>query len=355
MGLLTARELALEGVCVRLLERGQTGRESSWAGGGILSPLFPWRYPDPVTELARWSQAHYPALLEELASSTGIDPEWTPNGLLMLGVSPEERQAAVAWAFRFGYDIELADEQATGSLEPNLGRGLGEGVWMPGMAHARNPRLLAAIRASVESLGVEIIEQCAVSEILTRNGHVTGVSTAMGDFAATRVTVAGGAWSGQILAPSGVAPPIEPVRGQMILFRAQPGVVNRIILKDGHYVIPRRDGRVLVGSTMERAGFDKETTPSALEELRAAAAQLVPELIHYPLERHWAGLRPGSPEGVPFIGALPDVQGLFVNAGHFRNGVVMGLASCRLLADLVLGRSPVVDPLPYRPRLAHNS
>jgi glycine oxidase len=139
-------------------------------------------------------------------------------------------------------------------------------------------------------------------------------------------------------------PPVHPVKGQMLLLRGEPGAVQRIVLGETRYVIPRRDGRVLVGSTMENADFDKTPTELAKQSLLASARELIPLLGDYRLERHWAGLRPGSPAGVPFIGPHPELEGLFFNAGHYRNGVVMGPASARLVADLLLGREPILNP-----------
>ena len=134
----------------------------------------------------------------------------------------------------------------------------------------------------------------------------------------------------------------------MLLFRGPVGLVRRIVLSRDRYVIPRRDGRVLVGSTLEHVEFDKSTTPAARAELHREALRLIPALADCAVEHHWAGLRPGSPIGVPFVGEHPRIQGLYVNAGHYRNGVVLGPASARLLADQMLGRTPALDPAPYR-------
>jgi glycine oxidase len=135
----------------------------------------------------------------------------------------------------------------------------------------------------------------------------------------------------------------------MILLRGQPGQVRRIVLDGGRYVIPRRDGRILVGSTLEHVGFDKTTTDSARSDLHAAALRLIPALADCELEHHWAGLRPGSPTGVPCIARHPDLTNLYINAGHYRNGVVLGPASARLLADILLERAPELDPEAYLP------
>lgn len=345
LGLLTARELAAAGFRVRLLERDGVGRASSWAGGGILSPLYPWRYPDAVSELARWSQAVYAELAARLREEGGVDPEWMRSGMLLLDTSDGER--ARAWAGRFGAGLEPLAGEELRRCEPSLGAA-GPAWWMPAVAQVRNPRLVQAARNSLQQQGVVIEEGCEVSEVLLRHGRAAGVRTVRGEIGAERVVLAAGAWSGRLLAGLGIRPPeIRPVRGQMLLFRGPPGTLSRIILGRRHYVIPRRDGRVLVGSTMEEVGFDTATTAAAREELLEAAFRLVPALRDFALERHWAGLRPGSPSGVPYIGEHPEVAGLYLNTGHFRNGVVMAPASARLLADLVLERPPILDPAPY--------
>ncbi len=343
IGLLTAAELNAAGRCVCVLERGQTGREASWAGGGILSPLYPWRYPDAVTELARWSQVHYRPLAEALAAATGMDPEWTQSGMLLLAEA--DAAQAFAWASRFDYRLEALSAAQLHAREPALAAQ--PGLWMPDVAQIRNPRMVKALRRQLAADGVVFREQCEVSGIDVGNGRVTAVRTSAGTLPAEQVVVTAGAWSGQLLSALGRQVPIRPVKGQMLLLHARPGLLSRIVLEPGHYLIPRRDGRVLVGSTMEEAGYDKQTTEAARDELLDTALRLVPALGDYPVERHWAGLRPGSPDGVPYIGEHPEVAGLFVNSGQFRNGVVMAPASARLLADIMLGRPPILDPLPY--------
>lgn len=348
IGMLTAYELASAGWQVDLLEQGRVGQESSWAGGGILSPLYPWRYAEAVTRLSQWSQERYPALCELLAETTGIDPEWTRSGLLMPGLAADERDEAILWAARYGYDLETLSGVALARCEPCLGAGHAQALWMGGVAQVRNPRLLQALQAALRGMGVALREGAPVDGFTTVGGRIAGVELVGGQsLEAERVVVTAGSWSGRLLESTGIHLPIEPVLGQMILFRSEPGLLQRIVLHEGRYVIPRRDGRVLVGSTLEHVGFNKRTTGEALDDLRAAAWRLVPELRHCDIERHWAGLRPGSPDGVPFIGEHPELRGLYLNAGHFRNGVVMGLASARLLADLMLGREPILSPAPY--------
>ncbi len=345
LGMLSARELALAGQSVALFDQGRTGRESTWAGGGILSPLYPWRYAEAVTALAGWGQQRYADFARQLEQESGIDPEYRHSGLLILDT--DERAQALAWAQRWQQDLQLVGPEEISQIEPRLASISDQALWLPQIGQLRNPRLALAARGSIEALGVRIFENSPVEAILIDNQTVTGIRSGEETVEAGQVVIAGGAWSGGLLAQFGIKLPVRPVRGQMILFRAEPGLVSRIVLSQDRYVIPRRDGRVLVGSTMEEVGFDKSTTEEALAELQAEACRIIPALADYSIEHHWAGLRPGTPTGIPYIYGHPDLAGLFVNTGHFRNGVVLGLASARLLADLVLQRAPILDPDPY--------
>ncbi len=345
IGMLTALELVQAGQAVTLFERADTGRESSWAGGGIVSPLFPWRYLDSVTELASWSQAAYPAFCSQLAKDTGIDPEYTECGLIL--VAPDEVAPALRWAGQHRRTLLPIDKAEFARLEPRAAVPTDSAVWMPQVGQVRNPRMVKALRRRLEQLGVDVRTATPVEDLLYKDNICKGVRCATGVDRADAVVVCAGAWTGRLLGDLPAPPAIHPVRGQMLLFRAQPGTISRMVLEANRYVIPRRDGRTLFGSTLEEAGFEKRTTEAAREELFRIATTRFPVLGNCPVEAHWAGLRPSSPAGVPYIGPHPRITGLFVNAGHFRNGIVLGPASARLAADLVLGRPPILDPKPY--------
>ncbi len=345
-GMLAARELIAGGGRVILLERGELGKEASWAGGGILSPLHPWRNDDALTALVRWSQRHYPGLAAELAEETGIDAEWLPSGLLIAGQG--EAQSAIAWAQRWGVTVETVSGDRLLELEPGLALpGDDGGMYLPEVAQIRNPRLLKALARSLALHDVTIREHAEVMEFIEQGDRVIGVRTRAETLHGGAVVVTAGAWTTAVLGPLGLDSRIIPVRGQMLLFHAAPGQVRHILEKGEHYLVPRRDGRVLAGSTLEYVGFDKSTTHQAYDELHAAALALIPALAPCPVEQHWAGLRPGSAQGIPSIGEHPGRRGLYINAGHFRNGVGTGPASARLLADIIFDREPCVDPAPF--------
>ncbi|RDE18552.1 glycine oxidase ThiO [Motiliproteus coralliicola] len=352
MGLMAARELAAAGSRVILLERGEAAREASWAGGGIVSPLYPWRYLDPITALASWSQGRYLELARELERETGLSPELRQKGLLMLSVDDEAE--ALRWADRHQRPLTRIGADKIRALEPHIRIEREQGLWMPEVASIRNPRLGRALRRSIElNPSIELVSNAEVTRFDLNQGRVDAVETMQGRFRAGQFLVCGGAWSGGLMETLGLMLAVEPVKGQMLLFNnpqhdASAPLLDRVVLADGRYLIPREDGRILVGSTLERVGFDKQTSIEARESLYQSALSMLPALQDCTVEAQWAGLRPGSPDGVPYIGAAEGMENLFLNAGHFRNGLVLAPASCRLIADLMLGRTPEIDPAPYR-------
>lgn len=345
LGLLTARELNLAGARVCILERQALASESSWAGGGILSPLYPWRAPAALLPLVRWSQSAYPVLAADLKQRTGIDPEWIQSGLLVCDCEDSER--ALGWCAEQAADGRVLTTAEFAAQEPDLAVAPHQPLLLPGVAQIRNPRLLRALRADLAQRGVGMLEHHEVVDFDIQGGRIESVLTGQGAFKAEHYVVASGAWSALIGRLGGDDLPIEPVKGQMLVFDALPDLLRHIVLSGEHYLIPRRDGKILAGSTVEYCGFDKSTTPAALEELTDFAHAALPPLKEFPIEKHWAGLRPGSPEGIPFIATHPRIGNLHFNCGHFRNGFVMAPASARLMADLILGRRPIVPAEPY--------
>jgi glycine oxidase len=342
-GLSTALSLLARGHAVTLLERGAVGGESSWAGGGILSPLLPWEYDEAVSALALRSMAGYANWVAGIEATSGRDAEFWRCGMLALGVADPEQ--ALAWCVAHGMAAQRGAPQTVAL--PSKGSNQNP-VWLPGIAQVRNPRLVAALRAAVLKLGGTIHEHCPATGVLTQGGRVTAVQTAADTFPADTVVLATGAWSGLGLAGLAAAPQIRPIRGQMLLFKLAPGVLDTVLYRNGLYLIPRRDGHVLVGSTLEDAGFDKTTDSSTRQRLHAEAAELLPALAAVQPVRHWAGLRPGSPDNIPIIDRHPDFDNVFVNTGHYRYGVTLAPASAELLVDMMEGRAPALDPAPYR-------
>lgn len=346
IGLLTAREFFQAGATVTVIEKNQIGRESSWAGGGILLPLYPWRQPDAITRLVIQSLILYPLLAPQLKAETRIDPEWNPCGLLI--AKNPDIAAATNWCRANGVRFEPAGAEFFNLINTQPDNSL----WMPDIAQARNPRLVKSLKQDLINKGVRLIEQCELKDVALAQGCITSITTSAGQFAVNQLILCAGAWTGQLFQqffPSiGHAPEIAPVKGQMLLFDARPDTLPYMVLDEDQYLIPRLDGKILAGSTVEQDDFNKTTTAEARDRLESFALNLLPALKNYPLINHWAGLRPGTKHGVPYIDKHPEIANLSLNAGHFRNGLAMGPASAQLMVDLILGRPTAVAPEPYK-------
>jgi glycine oxidase len=329
LGLVSAEGLLRQGAEVIVLERGLAGRESSWAGGGILSPLCLWDYPDEVNRLALRGMALFGDFAETLSHATGIDPEYQRSGMLVL--PPSDVQAAQKWCVAHGVNMEMQDD----------------GMLLPDIAQVRNPRLMQALRARVEQLGGRIVERCEVKKIVEEAGQVSQLVTTQGSFSADAYIVTAGAWSKVLLGEHALQADIKPIRGQMLLFKFDAPPLPHIMLQKDLYLIPRRDGHLLVGSTLEDAGFDKSTTEEARTMLLRRAIGLLPALRDMPVIQHWAGLRPGSPDNIPTIGRHPNLPNLYINSGHFRYGITMSPASVEVLLNVINGTPQPFDVAPY--------
>lgn len=347
MGLLTAREFYNAGATVTVIDKGFLGKESSWAGGGILLPLYPWRQAQAITQLVKQSLGLYPALAAQLLEDTGIDPEWNPCGLLI--TQNPDITAAMAWCNH----NKIVFEEADSKMLDGLGTTPVQPLWLPHIAQIRNPRLIKSLKQDLLQKGVRLIENCQLTGINLENNKVLSIDTRMGNLPINQLILSAGAWTSGLMAQffptiRGNNPQISPVKGQMLLFAAKPDTLRTIVLDDDRYLIPRLDGNILAGSTVEDSAFDKTTTSEAKTQISSFALKLLPALKAYPLIKHWAGIRPGTPCGVPYIDRHPEISNLSINAGHFRNGLAMAPASAQLMADLILGRPTAIDPESYR-------
>lgn len=347
IGLLTAREFFHAGATVTVIDKSLFGQEASWAGGGILLPLYPWRQADAITRLAIQSLTLYPALASQLIADAHLDPEWNPCGLLI--TQNPDITAAVDWCNA----NNIAFQRAGAEFFYDLVTHPDNPLWLPGIAQARNPRLVKSLKQYLINKGVTLIDHCEALSIILNKNRIMAINTNRGQFAVNQLIISAGAWTGQLfqkLFPQimGDAPKIAPVKGQMLLFDAKPETLRTMVLDGDQYLIPRRDGKILAGSTVEQDGFNKTTTTEARDRLTEFALRLLPALKDAPLIHHWAGLRPGTEQGIPYIDKHPEISNLSINAGHFRNGLVMGPAAAQLIVDLILNRPTAVAPEPYK-------
>lgn len=349
IGLTAAYFLARDGASVEIIDRADFGREASWAGAGILPPVGDRGAAEPVEQFRRLSARLFPRLSEDLKDRTGIDNGYRRCG----GIEFADESDVVVGEWRqAGVQFERLSEVDLRRTEPALAEGVGAGYVVPGMAQVRNPRHLQALVAACRSLGVTLRSGCSVEGLDTSGDRVTAARTSEGPFPAGRFVLATGAWTDELAGPLRWRPGVRPVRGQIALVAGPPALLRRVVIRGKQYLVPREDGRVLVGSTEEEAGFDKRTTALAVADLLVFAARLVPALGGAPVEACWAGLRPASADGLPLIGRVPGWENAFVAAGHFRAGIELSPATGVAVTDLVLDRPLTADLAPFSPSRA---
>src|SRR5262245_22007362 len=347
IGLTTAYYLGRAGARVVVLDQGEPGREASWAGAGIIPPGNPERAADPLARLRAVSAAAFPGLTDELREATGLDNGYRRCGGIEFFAAADDAPADAGRDE--GVTFEALAPEALRALEPAVGQVPPAAFHLPGTAQLRNPWHVRALAAACEGLGVRIRPHEPVVGFGLRHGRVVAAVPPNKPRAAGQFLVTAGAWTDRVLAPAGRRLGVRPVRGQIVLYHADRPLFRPVLEVGKRYLVPRDDGRILVGSTEEDVGFDKSTTVDAIAGLKRFACQTVPALAEVAVETTWAGLRPASRDGVPLLGPVPDVGNLFVAAGHFRAGIQLSPATGMAMADLLLGRSPVVDLGPFTP------
>lgn len=352
VGLSLAYDLAQHGLHVRVIERGEPGREASWAGAGILPPA-PARPLDPLEQLAALSNQLHLEWSRELWEQTHIDNGFRRCGAVYVARSEADAgrlQAFAAECAARGIAVERLDTQALAHWEPALlpGKPPLAACYLPEECQLRNPRHLKALLAGCLRRGVEISRGVAADDFELRGGRVVAVRTSVGTLAADVVCVTTGAWTGPLAARLGLHAAIRPIRGQIALLASSQGIVSRIVNEGSRYLVPRPDGRLLVGSTEEDVGFDRSTTAGGVAGLLEFALGLVPGLAGAQLERSWAGLRPSTVDGLPYLGRVPELENAFIAAGHFRGGLQLSTGTAVAMSQLIRGERPLVDLSPYR-------
>ncbi len=351
IGLSVARRLALEGCAVTLIERGVCGGEASWAGAGVLSPCNPHRR-DAVADLRRASLELYPAFCSQLHKETGIDPEFDACGELEIALNDaalrslrSDEQAGDDQPLSDGRKAyEFLSAERTREVESVVSPAILGALLCNGTSQVRNPRLLRALRVSCERLGVRICEQTAVRDFKMDGSRVTGVRTDDRDWSASSVVLCAGAWSSSIGNRLHELMPVTPVRGQMILLKFDQRPFSHVVSRGKTYLVPRRDGHVLLGATEEPdAGFAKRNTPAGINRLFETGVKLVPMIADAPVVAQWAGLRPGTPDDNPYIGPVPGFENLFAATGHFRSGLILTPITAEVVIRMVSGRSIAAD------------
>lgn len=363
IGLAVALELATRGADVTLLERGAIGQGTSWAAAGILpaadsDKAHPTAQRDPLDALRAYSHEIYPQWTERIEAQSGVDVGFRRCGGLYLASTAGEAAALLAALDYWHSDGIAAQRLSPDELvqrEPVLtawahSPRFRTAVWIEDERQIRPPDLLRGLAVACAAAGVRIHEQ--VDAQLLRRGDQAVLQTSNPVLSQQwsqqpTIVLCGGVWAGQAAADFGLSLSVVPIRGQILLYRFDRPRFRAIVNEGHRYLVPRDDGHVLVGSCEEEVGFTSGTTPEMLEMLAQWAGGVVPELQTLQPVKSWSGLRPGTFDGFPIIGRMPEVDKLLVASGHYRSGIYLAPATAAVIADLIQHQAPVVDPAAF--------
>jgi glycine oxidase len=349
MGCGIALRLRQAGARVTVLERSIPGAEASSAAGGILAPQMESEGPGPFLDLCLKSRALYPDFARELHALTGVDVAYLPSGLLHVAfdeAGARRLEATVGWQKERGLRAELLGPREVHLLEPQLSGALVAAARFPDDHQVDNRLLTRALTMAAAKVGATF-RTGYVRGVVEAQGRVVGVDLDGETLRADAVVIAAGSWSGLVQGISLDPRVVRPARGQMVQLQTRLPLLSHVVFSDKGYLIPRADGRIIAGSTLEFAGFEKHVTAEGLQRILALALELCPALASAPVQETWAGLRPYTEDHLPILGAGP-LPGLFLATGHFRNGILLAPITARLLAQAILGESPLVDLSPFR-------
>ena len=357
IGCAIAYYLSRERARVVVVERGLIGGEASGAAAGMLAPLAEAHGPSAFLDLCLASHRLFPELTDTLRAEVGVDVEYVPSGLLRVAFSEAdeaELRSHIEWQETLGMGVRWISGEDARGLEPLLSRRVRGAIYSP-LEHQVNPgRLVQGLARAAEAQGAVIRQETPVVGLVRRGSRVTGVRLGSEALSAESVVLAAGPWTKRLAATLGVRVPVKPVRGQMLALGGGPPPIRHLVWGPKGYVVPKPNGFVFVGATVEEVGFRKSNTARGLASLRRMGNDLVPPLTYATHVDAWAGLRPGSADGLPILGAVPGWDGLWVASGHFRNGILLSPITGQLMArSLLEGKPPEgLSPFSLAPTVA---
>jgi glycine oxidase len=354
IGCSIAWRLAAEGVTTTVLERGRVGQEASWAAAGMIAPQAEADGPGPFFDFCMKARDAFEAIVDRLIRESGVDPEYDDAGILYVALDADERvqlERRAKWQQAVGAPVEELTGAEARWVEPALSPEAIYAIHMPNNRRTDNRKLTQAYAAAARKAGAEIVEGARVEALALRGEPAGRVAMRAGgvimDDGSTReadvVVNAAGSWAGEIRGLEDDRVKLHPVRGQIVCFDVAPGTIGPALFSLRGYLVPRRDGRLLAGSTMEEAGYNKSVTLAGLDKIARGAAAMVPALGAAAFREAWAGLRPATRDLLPVLGFSPSVSNVVWAAGHFRSGILLSAITGEIVADLVKGRRPAVE------------
>jgi glycine oxidase len=346
-----AWHLARERAEVIVLERARLGQEASWAAAGMIAPQAEAQTSGVFFDLCLAARRVFDATIDRLTADAGLDPEYDPQGILYIALDAVERaelESRARWHREAGALVHELSAAEARKVEPAISPETLFALHLPDNRRVENRKLTQAYIAAAVNSGAEFREGASVDSIVVQDGRATGVrlhdgATLEGDI----VIVAAGSWSHQIRGLEADRVAMHPVRGQMLCFETRPLALAPALFSMRGYLVPRRDGRILAGSTMEEAGYNKTVTLGGIEKISRGVLAMVPALAEIPFREAWAGLRPATRDLLPVLGYSPSVANVIWSTGHYRSGILLSALTGEVIADLVAGRSPSIDLAPF--------
>ncbi|MFL6274981.1 MAG: glycine oxidase ThiO [Blastocatellia bacterium] len=349
IGCSIALRLARAGLQVTVIERGQTGCEASRAAAGMLSPQAEAAEPGPFLDLCLRSRALYPEFARLLEDLSGVDIEYRDEGTLCVALAGEDPNEIARWAsWQKSAALPLEDLTAgnLAALEPAVTKLAARAVYIPGDHQVENRRLLDALDTAIRRAGVEVVEGAEVNHLIVEGDKTTGVVCNGVPVKAGAVIVAAGSWSSRLLEPVGLRVRVIPARGQMLAVRGPATPIRHVLHASHVYLVPRNDGRIVIGATVEYVGFNKAITAGGIRGLLNAAIELVPSLADSEIIETWAGFRPDTEDHLPVIGPCA-VANLFLATGHFRNGILLAPVTAEIILQSVIEQKVADELRPF--------
>ncbi|GIU82865.1 MAG: glycine oxidase ThiO [Acidobacteria bacterium] len=342
IGLSIARALRKEGVGrIKIIERKKTGKEASFAAAGMLAPHVEAERKDAFFKFCAESNKLYNEFVSEIFDETGIDVEFRANGIVYLAFTEDDLKKLkhrYEWQSKAKIKVEFLQAHEIRRIEPFVSPDVLAGLIYPEDGQVENRKLLAALERFLRSSGIEILQDTEITNLIARNSKIEAVETKKGErIFADVVILASGAWTSLIRLnnQSLTLSEIKPIRGQMIAFRTTKKFFEHVLYSPRGYVVPREDGRILVGATVEDVGFNKEVTNFGVDFLSDVGLEISPSLSNLKISEKWAGLRPMSSDGLPVLGEFPEVKNLFIATGHYRNGILLAPITAKVIAEKI--------------------
>lgn len=340
IGLAIARELHKKGVSkITILERGEIGKEASFAAAGMLAPNAETERRDVFFRFCDESNKIYPNFARELYDETAIDIELEQSGTIYAAFTDrdvQEIRQRYEWQKKANLAVEFLNAGTVRKLEPFISPDVREALFFPMDWQVENRKILLALKKYAETHQIEIVEHSEIKNLLIEGEKVIGAETVGKKFYAETVVLATGAWTSLIKAGNFPMPSVKPIRGQIVSYHTAKRLFQRVIYSPRGYLVPRLDGRILIGATVEDAGFDKSVTAAGTEFLTEIALEIAPSLVNLNIAEKWVGLRPFAADGLPILGAFPEIKNLFVATAHYRNGILLSPKTAEIIAGKIV-------------------